>query len=45
VLVLRYYLDLSDAEIAAIMGIGASSVRSAARRGGQSLGRTMRGWS
>jgi RNA polymerase sigma-70 factor (sigma-E family) len=45
VLVLRYYLDLSDAEIAAVMGIGASSVRSAARRAGQSLGRTMQGWS
>ena len=43
VLVLRYYLDLSDAEIAAVMGIGASSVRSAARRAGQSLGRAMRG--
>lgn len=42
VLVLRYYLDLSDADIAAVMGIGASSVRSAARRAGQSLGRTMR---
>lgn len=45
VLVLRYYLDLPDAEIAAVMGIGASSVRSAARRAGQSLGRIMRGWS
>jgi RNA polymerase sigma-70 factor (sigma-E family) len=45
VLVLRYYLDLSDADIAAVMGIGASSVRSAARRAGQSLERTMREWS
>jgi RNA polymerase sigma-70 factor (sigma-E family) len=45
VLVLRYYLDLPDAEIAAVMGIGASSVRSAARRAGQSVGRTMREWS
>jgi RNA polymerase sigma-70 factor (sigma-E family) len=45
VLVLRYYLDLPDAEIAAVMGIGTSSVRSAAHRAGQSLGRTMRGWS
>ena len=45
VLVLRYYLDLSDAEIAAVMGIAGSSVRSAARRAGQSLGRTMREWS
>jgi RNA polymerase sigma-70 factor (sigma-E family) len=42
VLVLRYYLDLPDADIAAVMGIGASSVRSAARRAGQSLERTMR---
>ena len=42
VLVLRYYLDLSDAEIAAVMGIGAGSVRSAALRAGQSLGRAMR---
>jgi len=42
VLVLRYYLDLSDADIAAVMGIGASSVRSAARRAGQSVGRTLR---
>jgi RNA polymerase sigma-70 factor (sigma-E family) len=45
VLVLRYYLDLPDADIAAVMGIGASSVRSAARRAGQSLGRTLREWS
>jgi RNA polymerase sigma-70 factor (sigma-E family) len=45
VLVLRYYLDLPDADIAAVMGIGASSVRSAARRAGQSLGRIMREWS
>jgi RNA polymerase sigma-70 factor (sigma-E family) len=42
VLVLRYYLDLADADIAAVMGIGASSVRSAAHRASRSLGRTMR---
>jgi RNA polymerase sigma-70 factor (sigma-E family) len=43
VLVLRYYLDLPDADIASVMGIGASSVRSAARRAGQSLARIMGG--
>jgi RNA polymerase sigma-70 factor (sigma-E family) len=32
VLVLRYYADLDDATIADLMGIGASSVRSAATR-------------
>lgn len=33
VLVLRYYLDLPDDRIAALMGIGESTVRSHARRG------------
>lgn len=38
VLILRFYLDLSDAEIAQIMGIGQASVRSTAARALQSLG-------
>jgi RNA polymerase sigma factor (sigma-70 family) len=33
VLVLRYYMELSDAEIARAMGIGKSTVRSTAHRG------------
>lgn len=39
VLVLRYYLDLSDAEIAAAMGIGQATVRSTAARALSELGR------
>jgi RNA polymerase sigma factor (sigma-70 family) len=41
-LVLRYYLDLSAGEIAATMGIGPSSVRSATHRALASLGRMLR---
>jgi RNA polymerase sigma-70 factor (sigma-E family) len=40
-LVLRYYLDLSAEEIAATMGIGPSSVRSAIHRALTSLGRML----
>jgi RNA polymerase sigma-70 factor (sigma-E family) len=40
-LVLRYYLDLSAEEIAATMGIGPSSVRSAIHRALASLGRVL----
>jgi RNA polymerase sigma factor (sigma-70 family) len=43
VLVLRYYLDLPDAEISAVMGIGPSSVRSAAHRGLGGLERLLAG--
>lgn len=38
VMVLRFYLDLTDQEIAAEMGIGASTVRSAAHRALAALG-------
>src|SRR5215470_5297094 len=41
-LVLRYYLDLSPEEIATVMGIGPSSVRSATHRALSSLGRMLR---
>jgi RNA polymerase sigma-70 factor (sigma-E family) len=41
-LVLRYYLDLPDAEIAASMGIREGSVRSAVHRGLAALERIMR---
>jgi RNA polymerase sigma-70 factor (sigma-E family) len=40
-LVLRFYFDLPDEEIAATMGIGQSTVRSAAHRGLRSLGRVL----
>jgi RNA polymerase sigma-70 factor (sigma-E family) len=40
-LVLRYYLDLSHEEVAAAMGIGPSSVRSAIHRALGSLGRML----
>jgi RNA polymerase sigma-70 factor (sigma-E family) len=40
-LVLRFYLDLSEAEIAATMGISQSSVRSATHRALASLGRML----
>jgi RNA polymerase sigma-70 factor (sigma-E family) len=43
VLVLRYYLELSDAEIARTLGIGASTVRSTAHRGLAALERTLTG--
>ncbi|HYK69965.1 MAG TPA: SigE family RNA polymerase sigma factor [Streptosporangiaceae bacterium] len=41
VLVLRYYLDLKDGEIAAVMGIRDGSVRSAAHRGLAALERIL----
>ena len=41
VLVLRYYLDLPEAEIAAAMGIGPSTVRSTAHRALAALGRLL----
>jgi RNA polymerase sigma-70 factor (sigma-E family) len=41
VLVLRYYLDLPDAEISQVMGIKESSVRSAAHRGLAAIERTL----
>ena len=40
-LVLRFYLDLTEAEIAATMGIGQSSVRSATHRALASLARIL----
>jgi RNA polymerase sigma-70 factor (sigma-E family) len=40
-LTLRYYLDLTDEEIAAAMGIGASTVRSTITRGLAALGRAL----
>ncbi|WP_344858927.1 SigE family RNA polymerase sigma factor [Planomonospora alba] len=40
-LVLRYYLDLSDAEIAETMGIGASTARSTLARGLAALARKL----
>jgi RNA polymerase sigma-70 factor (sigma-E family) len=40
-LVLRYYLGLSPAEIALVMGIGEGSVRSATHRGLAALGRIL----
>jgi RNA polymerase sigma-70 factor (sigma-E family) len=43
VLVLRYYLELSDAEIARTLGIGESTVRSTAHRGLAVLERTLTG--
>lgn len=43
VLVLRFYLELPDADISRAMGIGESSVRSAAHRGLASLGRLLTG--
>ena len=42
-LVLRYYLELPDAEIAQVMRIGESSVRSAAHRGLAALARLLTG--
>ena len=41
VLVLRFYLDLSEPEIAAAMGIGPSTVRSTAHRALGALGRLL----
>jgi RNA polymerase sigma-70 factor (sigma-E family) len=41
VLVLRFYLDMTDQEIAAEMGIGTSTVRSAAHRALATLGRML----
>ncbi len=42
VLVLRFYLDLSEAQIAAQMGIGPSTVRSATHRALTALGRMLK---
>jgi RNA polymerase sigma factor (sigma-70 family) len=41
-LVLRYYLDLSDDEIARLMGVSSSTVRSAAHRALATLARTLK---
>jgi RNA polymerase sigma-70 factor (sigma-E family) len=41
-LVLRFYLDLSDEQIARVMGIGPSTVRSTAYRGIEALGRALK---
>jgi RNA polymerase sigma-70 factor (sigma-E family) len=41
VLILRFYLDMTDQEIAAQMGIGASTVRSSAHRALVALGRML----
>ncbi len=41
-LVLRYYLDLPDDEIARLMGVGPSTVRSAAHRALHALARTLK---
>ena len=42
VLVLRFYLDLSEGQIAAQMGIGQSTVRSSAHRALATLSRTLK---
>jgi RNA polymerase sigma-70 factor (sigma-E family) len=42
VLMLRFYCDLSDEQIARVMGIGHSTVRSTAHRALQALGRVLR---
>ncbi len=42
VLVLRFYLDLTDEEIAELMGVRPSTVRSTTHRALESLGRTMK---
>jgi RNA polymerase sigma-70 factor (sigma-E family) len=42
VLVLRYYLNLSEAEIAATLGISAGTVKSAAARGIAALARSLK---
>ncbi len=41
-LVLRYYLDLPDEEIATLMGVGTSSVRSARHRALETLARNLK---
>jgi RNA polymerase sigma factor (sigma-70 family) len=43
VLVLRYYLGLSEAEIASMLGISPGTVKSTAARGLAVLARTLRG--
>jgi len=45
VVVLRFYLDMSEAQIATEMGIAQSTVRSSAHRAIASLGRILRGQS
>lgn len=42
VLVLRYYLDLTDAEIAAVMGISETTVRSTAARALRAMARALK---
>jgi RNA polymerase sigma factor (sigma-70 family) len=42
-LLLRYYLDLSDEEIAHAMGVRQSTVRSAVHRGLAALGNVLAG--
>jgi RNA polymerase sigma factor (sigma-70 family) len=42
VLVLRFYLDMTEKEIAAQMGIGQSTVRSSTHRGLLALGRIIK---
>jgi DNA-directed RNA polymerase specialized sigma24 family protein len=42
VLVLRFYVGLSEAEIAATLGISAGTVKSTAARGLAALARTLR---
>ena len=39
---LRFYCDLSDEQIARVMSIGPSTVRSTAHRALQALGRTLK---
>ncbi len=41
VLVLRYYLGLSEAEIAAVLGVSTGTVKSTAARGLAALARTL----
>jgi RNA polymerase sigma-70 factor (sigma-E family) len=41
-LILRYYLDLPDDEIATLMGVGASTVRSTTHRALETLARTLK---
>jgi RNA polymerase sigma factor (sigma-70 family) len=41
-LVLRYFLDLPDAEIAAVMGVRAGTVKSTTSRAIASLGRLLK---
>jgi RNA polymerase sigma factor (sigma-70 family) len=42
VLVLRFYLDVTDEEIAKLLGVAPSTVRSTIHRALESLGRTLK---